>query len=134
MDAQYWVVGATYGVEGDQAEYFVSGGYWMLGWKADENPLQAKLCEKIKPGDRIAIKKRQGRAATLMAIRFVGIVKGIIPCDYSLGRFICTVDWFNTEDLNRFVDFHGCGRSIHGPYTFGVNSKTDRWLESIFRI
>ncbi len=57
MNKQYWVVGATYGNEGDQAENFVSGGYWMLGWDESDAPVQMSRCNKIRPRDRIAIKK-----------------------------------------------------------------------------
>ncbi len=70
-----------------------------------------------------------------MTIRFVGIVKEIIPCDYSQGRFICTVNWCNTKDLSRSVDIqHGCLGAIHGPFVYGDDPATDRWIESIFRI
>lgn len=64
MDKQYWLVGATYGNEGDQAENFVSGGYWMLGWKENDAPLQMTRCNKIRPGDRIAIKTTRTRGYT----------------------------------------------------------------------
>lgn len=136
MNTQYWLVGATYGDEGDQSEWFVAGGYWMLGWREGDSPEQAERCKQIKPGDRIAIKKLQGRGATQITIRHIGVVKGIIPCDYSLGRFVCTVNWLNSEDMDRSVKFFDfmCGGSIAGPYAYGVDNKTDQWLESVFRI
>ena len=127
MVKQYWVVGATYGSE-DQYDRFVKGGFWMLGWEENEQPVQYELAKKIQEGDRIAIKIRNGRGARDITIRSIGIVKKVVLDNT---RIFCTVNWC-VEDLNRRVFVHGCLGSIHGPYK--IESEDKAWLQDIFTL
>ena len=127
MDAQYWVVGATYGKE-DQYDRFVKGGFWMLGWEEDDQPGQYELAKRIHEGDRIAIKIRNGRGARDITIRCIGVVSEVILDN---ARIVCTVNWC-AQDLNRHVFVHGCLGSIHGPYL--MQSADKSWLQDIFTL
>ena len=127
MDAQYWVVGATYGNE-DQYDRFVNGGFWMLGWEAEDQPAQYELAKRIHKGDRIAIKIRNGQAARDITIRSIGIVKEVVLDN---ARIFCLVDWC-AKDLDRRVFVHGCLKSIHGPYAMQSGDKS--WLQDIFTL
>ena len=126
METQYWVVGATYG-SADQYDRFVKGGFWMLGWEKDDQPAQYELAKRIRAGDRIAIKIRNGRGARDITIRSIGIVKEVILDNMLI---FCTVNWCATG-LNHRVPVHGCLGAIHGPYTM----QDDKfWLQDIFTL
>ena len=127
METQYWLVGATYGSE-DQYDRFVKGGFWMLGWDESDQPAQYELAKRIREGDRIAIKIRNGRGARDITIRSIGIVKKVV-LDNTL--IFCTVNWC-AEDMNRCVFVHGCLGSIHGPYVMQSDDKG--WLQDIFTL
>ena len=124
MEVQYWLVGATYGDE-DQYDRFVGGGFWMLGWEEEDQPSQYAIAKTMKSGDRIAIKKRNGRGARDITVRSIGVIKEVVVDN---ARIFCTVNWC-VKDLNRQVPSHGCFSSIHGPYSL-LNDM--EWIRSIF--
>lgn len=70
----YWIVGATWGKE-NLAEAFYRRGYWEMGYDDTDQPGYASRRNKIKTGDRIAVKTRDGKAANTICIKAVGIVK-----------------------------------------------------------
>ena len=127
MDKQYWVVGATYGND-DQYDRFLKGGFWMLGWEVDDQPVQYELAKRIHEGDRIAIKIRNGRGARDITIRCIGIVKEVVLDNT---RSFCTVNWC-AKDMDRRVFVHGCLGAIHGPYS--MQSEDRSWLQDIFTL
>ena len=124
MEHQYWLVGATYGTE-DQYDRFVNGGFWMLGWEEEDQTSQYSSAKSMKKGDRIAIKKRNGRGASNITIRSVGVIREVVVDN---ARIFCTVDWC-AKDINRSVPSRGCFSSIHGPYSLQTDND---WIRSIF--
>ena len=119
----YWVVGAMWGGQDDQSEKFIRRGYWFLGWDDKDQPLQAKLRDQIKPGDRIAIKKMLGQGSPNIAIRALGVVKEIDDEDKRV-----YIDWF-VKGLERQVPSRGAYKSIRGPF-----SEDDDWVKEVFHI
>jgi hypothetical protein len=116
---RYWVVGASWGGREDQYEQFIRGGYWLLGWSDDEQPSQAARRDRIRPGDRIAIKKRT-RDKTKIEIRALGVVRRIDPEDRRVH-----VRWVKTG-LHHQVPSKGCYDSIR---EFGPS---DPWTREVF--
>lgn len=117
---QYWVVGASWdGV--DQAPRFVANSMWILGY---EDGPQVKLAKKMKPGDRIAIKKMMGRGQSTIRITHVGIIKGV---EKRVSNVLCSVNWV-ARDLNRQVKARGRGsfQTVLGPIPH------DSWVEKVF--
>jgi hypothetical protein len=121
----YWVVGAMWGgkADHDQSEKFIRRGYWFLGWEDKDQPAQAKLRDKIKRGDRIAIKKMLGRGSPNIAIRALGVVKEIDKDDKRV-----YIDWF-VKGLKREVSSKGAYKSIHDPF-----AENDDWVKEVFHI
>ena len=105
-----------------QDKKFVDGGYWMLGWEEKDQSKQYALAKKMKPGDRIAIKRRKGQGQKEIKIFHIGIIRGVV---LETSNVICIVDWVAT-DLQRDVAVKGCLGSIHGPF------KKNDWVEQIF--
>lgn len=122
----YWLVGASWGGVEHQDKIFVENSYWMLGWSENDQPAQFAKGEKIKVGDRIAIKRMKGQGATDIRILHIGIVKGVV---YHGNYVMCIVDWIATN-LDRSVKAHGCFQSIHGPYK--SNAYGGGWIQEIF--
>lgn len=119
----YWVVGASWGGVDHQDQKFISGGYWMLGWEKEDQPKQYEKASKMKPGDKIAIKRMKGKGQTGIQIMHIGIIKGVI---LETSKIICTVDWVRT-DLNRNIEeSRGAFASIHGPFDL------DAWVQQVF--
>lgn len=119
----YWIVGASWGGVDHQDKKFVEEGYWMLGWKKEDQPGQYEKASQIKAGDRIAIKRMKGQGQTGIRIFHIGIIKGVI---LDADKVICTVNWVAT-DLNRNIEeSRGCFASIHGPFV------SDRWVQEVF--
>jgi hypothetical protein len=118
---QYWVVGAMWGGHDDQFDLFIQKGYWLLGWDPDEQPVQLRRRDQIRPGDHIAIKKRIGSNLRNIEIRALGIVKRIDPKSHRV-----YVRWAQ-PDLHRQVPSKGCYASIHGPF-----SSDDEWTQLVF--
>lgn len=119
----YWVVGASWGGVEHQDKKFVEDGYWMLGWEKEDKPAQYEKASKMKPGDRIAIKRMKGHGQTGIRIFHIGVIKGVI---LEVNKIICTVDWMAT-DLNRNIEeSRGCFASIHGPFV------SDAWVQEVF--
>ena len=100
----------------------------MLGWEQEDQPAQYELAKRIREGDRIAIKIRNGRGASDITIRCIGIVKEIVIDN---ARIFCTVNWC-AKGLQRCVFSHGCLGAIHGPYTMQGEYKS--WLHDIFTL
>ena len=119
---KYWLVGASWGGQDHQDQFFVKNGYWMLGWGEKDQPEQFKRGEQIQVGDRIAIKRMKGQGSSEIRILHIGIVKGVIA---ETNKVICVIDWI-IKDLDRSVESRGCFKSVHGPYD------KDEWIERIF--
>jgi hypothetical protein len=120
---QYWVVGAMYDGHDDQFELFIREGYWLLGWHEDQQPDQARRRDQIRPGDRIAIKKRAKNKSNI-EIRAVGFVSGIDPEQKRV-----YVRWVASGLRHEVYAKGGCFKSIHGPY-----SGDDVWTQSAFQL
>lgn len=114
----YWLVGANWSGD-DQAEVFFRRGYWEMGYEDEDSPTQANRRDKVKVGDRIAIKSMDGQGASTITIKAIGIVKDI--ADKRI-----YIDWKLT-DLNRTVNSRGAFGTIHGPYLF-----SDNWTQETF--
>lgn len=121
----YWVVGASWGGVKHQDQKFVKGGYWMLGWEEKDQPSQFALAEKMKPGDRIAIKRMKGQGQTGIKIYHIGIIREVI---LETNKVICTVNWVATDLQRDIGESKGCFKSIHGPF------EKDSWVEKVFCI
>ena len=119
----YWVVGASWGGVEHQDKKFVEEGYWMLGWKREDQPGQYEKASQIKPGDRIAIKRMKGQGQTGIRIFHIGIIKGVI---LETNKVICTVDWVATDLKRNIEESRGCFASIHGPFI------QDAWVQEVF--
>jgi len=123
-EPNYWVVGATFehGQE-DQCEAFIRRGHWVMGWTRERQPAMAGLVDRIRPGDRIAIKRMLGQGSADIEIRAVGIVKDVD------GENLCVfVDWV-VSGLRRVVPGKGCFATIHGPF-----SANDEWTRHVFQL
>ena len=126
--ANYWVVGASMdGIKLDRE--FVEQGVWVLGY--DGGP-QRKKASQIQSGDRIAIKRMQGKGRRNIRILHLGIVTGIPfrtlrkkQVGPQTEIFMCTVNWVAT-DLNRDIDFSAY-QTVHGPYR-----QNDPGIQEIF--
>jgi hypothetical protein len=131
---KYWVVGAAFGGKDDVLGLFKRRGYWYC-WDAnydhqisqDTKPsvvAQQDLFRRIEAGDRIAVKRMLGQGAKDIAILALGIVKEV-----DLAEWRVYVDWLPVGNLDRHVPMHGCGASIHGPF-----SADDPWVHQVFLI
>jgi HNH endonuclease len=118
---QYWVVGASWSGREDQYEDFIREGYWLLGWDEHEQPSQAAKRDRIRPGDRIAIKKISKKPN--IEIRAIGVVRRIDPKDRRVH-----VHWLETG-LHHQVYSKGCYDSIRGPF-----HPSDPWTREVFRL
>lgn len=136
MEEQYWVVGATWdwGDE-DVLPTFIKRGYWYC-WDANHfngngssagNSVkkQQERFEKIKEGDRIAVKRLMGKGSSEMSILAIGIVK-----DVDLKEWRVYVDWVFSDIKDRYAPLGGCVASLHGPYK-NMGDKQE-WLQKIF--
>ena len=120
---QYWVVGATWSGE-DQLDAFFRRGYWEMGWSDKDQPGFAERRDKMKTGDRIAVKVMRGQGADTIDIRGLGIVKELAEDKRVY------VEWLVTEIL-REVPAKGCFGTIHGPF---VDPNDEDWLNRAFRL
>src|ERR1022692_2278956 len=102
----YWVVGATWEDE-NLEDAFYRRGYWEMGYKDTDQPTFARKRDSIMPGDRIAVKRRDGRGAKTITIKSLGIVKEVAN-----GKVF--VDWHVTK-MDRQVPSKGYFKTIHGP-------------------
>jgi hypothetical protein len=135
MRKQYWVVGATWGGTEDVLPKFLNRGYWYC-WDINAfNDEQAGVgnaiknqqqrFEKIQIGDRIAVKRLLGKAATEMSVLAIGMVK-----DVDIQEWRIYVDWVANEIVDRRVPLKGCTASIHGPF---FNEGQDAsWVNQVF--
>ena len=119
----YWVVGAMWGGKQDMLQKFLAGGYWYLGYTAEESAAQNSLRDQMEIGDRLAVKKMLGQGATSIEIRALGIIKLIDDED---GFRRVYVNWV-VEKLSRKVAAKGCFGSVHGPF-----KANDPWIREVF--
>jgi predicted HNH restriction endonuclease len=122
-EPQHWVVGAMWGGRDDQFEVFIREGYWLLGWDDDDQPIQTSRRDQIRPGDRIAIKKRSAGNKSKIEIRAIGLVTRIDPKSHQV-----YVRWV-VSDLHHEVPSRGCFASIHGPF-----SGDEDWTRRTFQL
>lgn len=130
--SKIWLCGATWGAE-DLYDQFIAEDQWILGWTNDPppdgRPGQFEKALQIQPGDTIVIKKWCGRAAAgLMRIRARGVV--LDTPTIKDGLVCCPVIW-QSKDLDKVVDLHGCVKAIRGPYVYGVKASDDTWLNTV---
>ncbi len=114
----YWLVGANWAGE-NQADMFYRRGYWEMGYDDDEKPILTKRRNKIKIGDRVAIKTMDGQGQSTITIKAIGIVKDVAE------RKIY-IEWI-LKDLDRKVESKGAFATIHGPF-----NSSDIWINKIF--
>ena len=104
----YWVVGATW--DGDNlADDFYLRGYWEMGYDDKDKPQFTKRRDTVKNGDRIAVKKRDGKGADTISIKAIGVVK-----DVADGKIY--IDWI-LKNIDRHVHCKNYFGTIHGPIT-----------------
>jgi len=108
---KYWVVGATWG-DDNLAERFYLRGNWQMGYNDKDQPGYAEKIKRIEKGDRIAVKKRDGKGANTISIKAIGIVKDVADG-------IVYIDWLVTG-LDRHVACKNYFGTIHGPVTDDV--------------
>lgn len=123
MNPQYWVVGAMWEGHIDKLPDFIKGGYWYLGYSPEEDAAQNQRRDKMRTGDRLAVKKMLGQGASEIEIRALGIIKHIDDED---GYRRVYVDWV-AEGLARRVSSKGCYKSVHGPF-----EPADDWTRQVF--
>ena len=123
--ANYWVVGASWGGHEHQDEKFVAGGYWMLGWGKEDQPVLYERASQMQPGDRIAIKRMKGKGQTGILIMHIGIIKEVI---LEVDKIICTVNWAAKNISRNIEESKGCFASIHGPFA------QDAWTNQVFSL
>ncbi len=110
--SNYWIVDATIeNGQSDQADMFIRRGYWHLGLRDESRPLQAKLRDKIKPGDGIAIKKMLGQGSPYSVIRALGVVKEVDKQDKKI-----YINWLELKK-GKEIPSGIAGKSINGPFT-----------------
>jgi len=119
MDTKYWVVGANWSGE-KLEEAFYRRGYWEMGWEDTDQPSLAKKRDSIQPGDRIAVKCRDGQGANTISIKSIGIVKEVAN-----GKVF--VKWILTK-MNRHVPCKNYLGTIHGPVS------DENWKNEAFRL
>lgn len=116
---QYWLVGANWGGE-DQFDKFIRRGNWEIGYKDEDQPSFAALRERMRQGDRVALKRGIGPGSPNIEVRALGVIKEV-SVD---GRVY--INWL-VVDLARKVPSKGCYKTIHGPFLF-----EDSWTREVF--
>jgi hypothetical protein len=122
----YWLVGATWGGVDEKYHDFIAHGYWESGYEKDQKPEQDERFGKMRPGDRIAIKRSLGPSNSDIVIRAIGIISEV---DTYARRVY--VKWL-VRGLSRQVPSKGAYQTIHGPYNRDENDVN--WLNSVFSI
>ena len=124
---QFFVAGAMWNGTDDKYDDFLLRGYWQSGWdpKTDE---YRPIIEKIRPGDRIAIKKGLGPGTSDTLIRAIGVVK-----DVDVGTGTVYVDWV-IRGMKRKVPSRGCYKTIHGPFHKGIDPDVTDWICKVFSL
>ena len=96
-----------------------------MGYSDKQQPAYADQRNKMKEGDRIAIKTMLGQGSPEIRIRAIGVIKEV---DGEEGRVY--VDW-KLKGMKRVVPSKGCYGTIHGPFTVENDSE---WIGKVFRI
>jgi len=108
----YWVVGANVSGQ-DMTEKFIKHGFWF----GDKDAAQDTI-DKIKIGDRMAIKRMLGHGAKDVAIKAIGVVEDVEQYNALTpvaSKFkIIYVKWISLLTEDRKVPFSGFGGTIHG--------------------
>lgn len=115
----YWVVGATW-EDDNLEEAFYRRGYWEMGWSDADKPSLATKRDSIRPGDRIAVKSRDGQGAQTITIKSLGIVKEVAD------RKVF-VTWLVTK-MDRHVPCKNYFGTLHGPIS------DENWKNEAFRL
>jgi hypothetical protein len=115
----YWVVGATWASD-NLEDAFYRRGYWEMGWDDADKPTLAKKRDSIQPGDRIAVKSRDGQGAQTISIKSIGIVKEVAD-----GKVF--VKWILTK-MDRHVPCKNYFGTLHGPVS------DEGWKDQAFRL
>lgn len=110
---KFWIVGAARSRQEDHYQEFITGSYWKLFYRDEEQPDQAAKRDLMRPGDRIAIKKMVGgkNGNGKVRIRAIGTIQ---RCDKRRKRVSVSWDLLN---LDREVRGHSLLKSIHGPFS-----------------
>ena len=102
----YWVVGANW--DGDNLEdAFYRRGYWQMGYSDTVKPTLARKRDSMKPGDRIAVKIRNGQGSPTITIKSLGFV-----IEVAEGKVF--VNWVVTK-MDRQVPCKNYFGTLHGP-------------------
>jgi len=117
----YWLVGASWDGE-DLTAKFTKNYYWEMGYHDTAKPDFAALRDRMRAGDRIAIKSRCGQGSDKVRIKALGVVIGREKKED--GKVF--VDW-KVTGMDRLVDAHGWFATIHGPYR-----PDDDWVKEVF--
>jgi hypothetical protein len=115
----YWVVGATWKTD-NLEDAFYRRGYWEMGYSDTDKPTLAAKRDSMNPGDRIAVKSRNGQGAQTITIKSLGIVKEVAG-----GKVF--VDWVVTK-MDRQVPCKNYFGTLHGPI-----GDAD-WINQSFRL
>jgi hypothetical protein len=115
----YWVVGATW-EDDNLEEAFYRRGYWEMGYDDGDKPTLAGKRDSMQPGDRIAVKSRDGQGASTITIKSLGIVKEVAD------RKVF-VNWLVTK-MDRQVPCKNYFGTLHGP----IGDET--WIDRAFRL
>lgn len=139
MTRQYFVVGASTNDNNHHplVETFIRRGYWEMdstiksgqpsNFPVEDSKSIARF-EKMRIGDRIAIKRMNGLGSPDITILAIGIITDI---DESSHRVY--VNWVKPK-MQKMVESHGCFARIHGPYTINESPEIRFWLNEIFRL
>jgi hypothetical protein len=119
---QYFTVGAMYNHGTiDMLPTFLERGTWVNGYERTK-PIYNDIFDKVKVGDRIAVKRLNGQGAQDMRILALGIVKDIDANGDTL-----YIKWI-IQHHNRTVPLGGCIGTITGPLV------ASNWRDAIFSI
>ena len=130
-NSKIWLCGATWGSE-DLYDQFIAKDQWILGWTDDPppdgRPGQFNKALEVELGDTIVVKRLCGRGGNTMRILARGVVYDTPTIKN--GLVCCPVIW-QSKDLDKVVELHGCVKAINGPYVYGVNASVDKWLNDV---
>jgi hypothetical protein len=130
---KYFVVGATWGTGENQRDilpWFLKRGYWQNGYERELNKYNT-VVDKMKAGDRIAVKRLRGQKQSFMDILALGIITDVDSDGVTV--YVKWVMQFKPD--TRIVGLHGCVGTAFGPYVSSKLSVINRnWLHSVFSI
>jgi hypothetical protein len=101
---------------------FLKRGYWQNGYERT-NEGYNEVFDKLREGDRIAVKRMNGKGSRTMRIMAIGRVVDIDSDGYTV-----FVKWL-IQFKGREVPISGLMGTLYGPYKY-----TDQWIHPIFSI